>query len=238
MNGYFDTNFWFVILVQFIWFIVVFIKMKAQPSFLLCLVIGLVLSIPYGLAMDQIVGEKNRIFSYYGREDSWSFLLLNWIFSYGLAISTVFAAGLADFHSRKLPIIFLACLVLFVLLIETIYQTVSLEFTLLRMFVLGAILISAAEVAINASGRVGLLRSMPHLMPAFWKFWIFAILTGLVYESANHLFPLWKWENAAPSTSVNLALVVLFGYCALLYPMIAMQVVFEAIKRKLLKFRP
>lgn len=225
------SNFWLVIAVQFFWFAIVFLKERPSRSFLNCLSMGFLLGIPYGAAMDLLVGDHNTVFNYFGYENSWAFLLFNWLLSYGLAISTVLATGKIVLPKCRPSFTYVALLLAAAITLELIYQTSAIGGTLIRMIVLGAILLLLSEVLVSLLGRAGFLLGLFQGKVTFGRFWLFAFMTGLVYESANIVSPLWDWENEFPSSNENVVLVICFGYCALLYPIVAIKALLEMAEK-------
>lgn len=220
-------TFWAIIAVQLMWFIVVFVTRSPSRSLRNCLTMGLILGIPYGFVMDLLIGEHNTIFNYFGYEDSWLFLLMNWLLSYGLAIATIFSLGSMGIPRQSPSWTFVVTLLLIALAMELLYQTLAIDGALLRMLFLGAILLILSEVVFAVAGKGGYLSNLLWGKVSFGRFWLLSFLTGLVYEVANLLTPLWNWENSFPSNNANIFLVVCFGYCVLLYPILAMRALVE-----------
>lgn len=219
------TNFVIVVSIQFLWFLAVFWALKPKQSFWYLLLVGLLLGIPYGLGMDLLVGGQNKIFNYYGKEQSWVFLLANWLFSYGFCISTVFVFAYRERPAKRTSKSLFFGLALLLCACAVAWRIAVIDITLLRMVWLGLILILASELVYLAYQKMGYVERLLRLDGKIWSFWLFSILTGVVYEIANFAFPLWAWDNQFPTREINLILIIVFGYCVLLYPIMAMKLI-------------
>ncbi len=221
-------GFWIVILAQAFWFLVTTVALRNTEKTLVFLFAGLALGIPYGLAMDSLVGYRTGIFNYQGLEDSLSFLFLNALLSYGLAISTMFnfvpflTSGIAINRRFSYFFILIGSSVLF---FHARFGGVS---PLVDMFSVGVIILCFSDaVFILFSGKCMTL-NLVSLNESLIRIGMFSAATGAFYEATNYFARLWVWENDFPSQGINFLMIVLFGYFVLLFPMLVLAFVFQS----------
>lgn len=215
-------NFVLVVGAQLLWFLVVALRYRSLSRAPAHLALGAAIGIPVGAVFDVAIGKFHAIFHYAGLEMQGPFVLVNAIFSYGLAIATVLARGVEPmprFRGRRRRMALLAASFLFVLVV---WLPLDRWPPIAAMFLAGAIILAFAESVCLAMGRKGALALF---VEGRWSpaatIWAFSVVTGLVYELANYFFPLWIWINQAPTPAGNLALIVAFGYFVLFYPIFA-----------------
>ena len=222
-----------VIAIQFVWYCLVSILRGTASSFFRRLAIGALAGIPIGVAFDIAIGQAASIFHYSGLELHGSFLILNSIFSYGLAVATVLSMRVGDTPPQvsgrwaiALGGTCLAVLLSIPLALGNLSAAVA-------MLLAGALILALTEAAAAAVGRQGYICQLAfgRGVPAA-QILTFSALTGLVYELANHFFPLWVWTNQVPTPTGNLILIVLFGYFVLFIPIFTIAGVARSYRRK------
>ena len=91
---------------------------------------------------------------------------------------------------------------------------------ILRVFSAGGAILAAGEIAALWLDRRGPIVALFLGQPAYLvRLWIWSAAIGLVYETANHVFPVWVWglleTHSLPTTEL---LIVGFGYVVLFHP--------------------
>jgi hypothetical protein len=216
-HGY--ANFAAVIAVQLMWLTSVTLAQGAMSALPRRLALGAIAGLPLGIVFDVIIGNAASVFHYSGMELEGSFLLLNSVLSYGLAVATVLtvnARGLPRSTGRRPWFVLagagVATAIGFFLLLQGRSPMVT-------MFLVGTLVLIASEGAAHAMGRQGYVQQ---LASGRWRpiarIWVFSVATGAVYELANHFFPLWVWANKSPTLAGNMLLIVAFGYFVLFVP--------------------
>lgn len=222
-------NFWVIIAVQFCWFLTVTAWYGNIRKVIKFILFGGILGIPYGFAMDAIIGHHHEIFAYGSLGQSESFLFLNALFSYGLAISTTFnlnyLVGKGGLHSNR-QAFYLTIVAVAVIVAKNKF---GVDGILLSMFIFGIAIISFTEAMfIFSSGRGLLIDIFTGRVRVAWLF-LFCFLTGSIYETANLFFPLWEWQNDFPSVTGNTILIAALGYFVLIYPMLFISYTFQSL---------
>lgn len=220
-------NFVAVIAIQFLWFAFITLTCGSLSAAPRRLMIGALVGLPVGLAFDLVIGWAGSIFHYAGLELKGPFLLLNSLLSYGLAIATVLMMNVGCIspyvgRHRRLAFAF-ACLALALLSLPLLLLPVDARSPILAMLLIGASVLAVSEVVALVLGRTGYLLQFAEgrWNPAL-QVWLFAIATGVVYETANHFFPLWVWVNQSPTPAANMFLIVVFGYFVLFLPIFSL----------------
>lgn len=221
-----------VIAVQFLWFFLVALGRVSVGRALRHLAVGGAAGIPLGLFFDLAIGKYASLFHYANFPTTGGFMLVNGIFSYGLAIATVLslqAEELPPWPGGRKGIALLAASLAFSL---ALLMPVDQMPPLAGMFLLGALVLLFTEALGLASGRMGYMAQAwrGRFRPAT-RIWLFSVVTGLVYETANHAFGLWVWENRFPTPAVNLLLIVLLGYFVLLLPIFTFSAVLSGLNQ-------
>jgi hypothetical protein len=183
----------------------------------------LLASIPFGFAYDLLPGWYIGAFFYPDGTWSVAFLLANAVLSYGPAICTAYLFPIeASASSRGTMVILIYLAVSTAALVLSVILPGPL---LLRIWLISVGLICLAEVSYAARNRDGVLsqllkkRRRPFLILFTWS-----VLLGLVYEGANFLFPVWRW-NLSPIPQPYSELCILFGgYFVLFYTLNALAV--------------
>lgn len=178
------------------------------------------LGLPLGLIFDVVIGRFSFVFTYEPFVPTWMFYLLNGLFSYGLAVATVslIPEKLPQHSSRKnlqytLPITAL-CLILML-------RPFMLP-DLVALFVRGALVLAIAESAAIWCRIQGpfTLAAKGHLSPLV-RLWVFSVILGLVYETANAVFPVWRWRPLdGISYLFHETIMILAGYFVLAYAIV------------------
>jgi hypothetical protein len=174
--------------------------------------------IPFGAAFDLVIGRYHGVFSY--PHDSFIFLCLNGLLSYGPAICSawLFPSRVHQHSSPTLRIggaLVAACVIVFAYLANP-----TTNVTLIDLFVIGSEILIFAEALALLFGRVGPIlalamhdfRSLPSLILA-------SIAVGATYEAANSYLGLWSWHPLV-SGWMGEAIVVFLGYFVLFHPML------------------
>lgn len=230
-------NFVAVIAIQFLWFAFITLTRGSLSAAPRRLVIGALVGLPVGLVFDVAIGWAGSIFHYAGLELKGSFLLLNSLLSYGLAIATVLTMNVGGMppyvgRHRRLALA-VACLALVVLSLPLLLIPVDARSPMEAMLLIGASVLAVSEVVALLSGRTGYLLQFAEgrWKPAL-RIWLFAIATGVVYEITNHFFPLWVWANQSPTPIVNMLLIVVFGYFVLFLPIFSLMGILRSYRGK------
>jgi hypothetical protein len=177
-----------------------------------------------GVGFEQLMGAAWNIFLYPDVPQTVAFLLLNSAFSYGAALITAWLlpCATATHDSNGLRLLAAAGLAALV----GIFVPLGLGDIpqLIRVFVAGALTVTAAELSAAILGHVGPLLAITRaqFLPLACLALCSAVI-GSIYETANYLFPLWRW-NLGPDIPNWTAetLVIVFGYFVLLHPMLVL----------------
>jgi hypothetical protein len=174
-----------------------------------------------GLVFERLMGAVWNIFQYPEVTQTVAFLLLNSVFSYGTALFTAWLlpCSMPTHDSTRLRVAAAVFLTALVGIFAWLDPTISSQ--LVRVFVVGALTVTAVELSAAVLGRVGPLLAMtrgqfsPLACLATWS-----LAIGAIYEAANYVFPLWRW-NLGPDIPDWTAeiLVITFGYFVLIHPM-------------------
>jgi hypothetical protein len=177
-----------------------------------------------GVVFERLMGAVWNIFLYPDVPQTVAFLLLNSAFSYGTALITAWLlpCAMATHGSKRLRLLAAAGLAALV----GIFVVLGLADTpqLVRVFVVGALTVTAAELSAAILGHVGpLLAITRRQFSPLACLALCSIVIGLIYEAANFLFPLWRW-NLGPDIPDWAAetLVIAFGYFVLIHPMLVL----------------
>jgi hypothetical protein len=188
---------------------------------LLCLTL---LGTGMGVIFERLMGAVWNVFVYPEVPQTVAFLLLNSLFSYGTALITAWLlpCRMGTHGSTWLRLLAAACLAAMI----GAFVLLGLADTpqLVRVFAVGALTVTAAELCAVILGRIG-----PLLAVTRGQFSPLACLTlcslviGLIYEAGNYLFPLWRWNlgPAIPDWAAE-TLVIGFGYFVLIHPMLVL----------------
>lgn len=195
------------------------------------IMLSLVFGLLFGFAFDSIFGllglytytVNNSSSIINGTGLTLGQLMLNDIFSFGLAASTVYCllpkkVKIKRFIYKKISMIIFS--VIFILSCAGLYFVPK---SIISLFLGGLAVISFGEgfaIMCNESGPfVSLMRTRKFL--SFVTFWINCISVGLLYEFVNWFFPFWVWlPNMEYSHITVESLVILFGYFVVLHPMV------------------
>ncbi len=152
-------------------------------------------------------------------------LIVNGILSYGLTVATAYyitpqvTRRLTGTQKRIATAGYLGALFVCVFLAMTQHNQI------IDIFLYGAVIVLGAEVLVTSLSYPGVLTSFlvygDYLRP--FRIWLCSIFIGFVYEVTNGLLPFWSWlpHSSYQRGEVEI-LVVVFGYVALLYPMIVL----------------
>lgn len=217
LGGY--QNFAAIIVVQLLWFLLVALRSGTLPAVPRHLAIGAIAGLPLGAVFDVAIGKFGNVFHYAGLELSGPFVLLNAILSYGIAVATVLSIGgtkMPPYEGRRRRPAMIAASVM---LAVAIWLPIESLTPITTMFLLGALVLVFSEaLSIAAASRGYLYQLIFGSARPMVRIWVFSVSTGLVYEVANYLFPLWVWINRTPTPSGNFLLIVIFGYFVLFFP--------------------
>jgi hypothetical protein len=218
-------NFFFVVTGQLVLFGVLARIRGLQISKALRLaLLSMLLGLPIGLVFDIFIGHYQSIFSYDGMPNTHVFFAMNGLFSYGLAIATVWLlpVPLAQHYSNGFRV---GGLVLLGLAISTMISLISMTLPiLLTMFAWGILMILCSEGLAALAGRTGPIMALAKQQPRpFFVLWAASISIGAFYEGLNWIFPLWRWHV---SNSINYwsieGLIISVGYVVLFQPMLVL----------------
>lgn len=189
-----------------------------------------------GLLFDVIFGALG-VFSYQSKNPNNSFyatglslyqLILNGIFSYGLAIATAryitpkIRAGKKD-TIKKNTIKKDTALVLALLVLISFGLSFLYTFGISTLFMYGVGILALGECILVLTGKSGPFVSLVFTRnySSFMRLWANSILIGFLYEMVNLLFPFWIWLPRFYPSQVGLEfLIIIFGYMALFHPII------------------
>lgn len=178
------------------------------------------LGLPLGLIFDFLIGRFGFVFTYEPFFPAWMFYLLNGLISYGLAVATLslIPEKLPPVSSRKnlqytLPI---AALCLVLMLRPFILPDLA------ALFVRGALVLAVAESAAIWRGIEGpLTLAVKRRWSPLVRLWVFSVILGLVYETANAVFPVWRWRPLdGISYRIHETIMILAGYFVLAYAIV------------------
>lgn len=216
-------SFWTVIVVQAAWYAILCLQFGVSPARALKnIAISGLYAAPLGLVFDMSVGKYTDIFYYIAFPNRITFLLTNWIFSYGFAIASV----------RIVPIVWISInsrlprpmgAIPFVIAVLGLYRLPTYDLSpLLVMYLAGGLLLVAGEALLWMSGKKGpLLQLTSGTCGSFLRLLGFSIATGLVYETANYVSPLWIWRGHNPLDLSTAIQIVGLGYFVLLHACLA-----------------
>jgi hypothetical protein len=188
---------------------------------LLCLAL---LGTALGIVFERLMGAVWNIFLYPDVPQTVTFLLLNSLFSYGTALITAWLLPCRMGTHGSTWLRLLAAVSLAALIGAFVLLGLADTPQLLRVFVVGALTVAAAELSAVILGRVGPLLAVTRRQFApLACLALCSIAIGLIYEAANYLFPLWRW-NLGPDIPdwAAEALVIGFGYFVLIHPMLVL----------------
>lgn len=178
------------------------------------------LGLPLGLIFDFLIGRFGFVFTYEPFFPAWMFYLLNGLISYGLAVATLslIPEKLPRVSSRKnllytLPI---AALCLILMLRRFMFSD------LVALFVRGALVLAIAEsAAISRRIEGPLTLAVKKQLSPLVRLWVFSVILGLVYETANAVFPVWRWRPLGGiSYLIHETIMILAGYFVLAYAIV------------------
>jgi hypothetical protein len=226
-------NFAIIITIQLCWFLIVSL-LRRDTHFYKKLFNGLLVGIPIGIFFDLIIGRFSNIFNYHGLENSHLFMIANGSLSYGIAIATanVFNKSSSFIENEFSRIsMFLISLAAFSMILVVPLTNLS---PLFSMFILGGLIIVCIEFLAMSFGICGpILLLTKRNCSGFISGLLFCWVTGIVYETANYIYPLWRWENQFPSSSINLFLIVFLGYYVLFHPIFTINRIAFLFRKKL-----
>jgi hypothetical protein len=208
-------------LVQFAVFLALRWGVGARPGSVQIFVLLFASGIPLGLAYDALLGLFGQIFTYPDVGNVPLFLLLNSILSYGSALCTAWLLPCASIAHSTGRIRIAAMLFLSVLIGAVAWFYAADMSSLVRVFLVGALVIVAAELIAMTRGQLGpALAITKGTVAPIVCLMTWSIVIGAIYETANFLFPLWQWnlDSTVPMWIVEI-LIIAFGYFVLIHPM-------------------
>jgi hypothetical protein len=200
-----------------------FAKVRRLSLHHVSIIIGpsLVFGLPFGLMFDLIIDCGASIFQYFLGQDI-TFLALNGLLSYGVAVATAarFPREVIRRRSQRLSRSDLAIILAAAILIGAGLLALRISGPLLEMFWAGTIVITFGEITALLAGWFGpVARLLRGEFRPFCSYWINSMVLGSMYELVNSSFPVWHWTLARsiPNWSVEL-FVIAFGYFVLFHP--------------------
>lgn len=214
-------HFGIVVAVEFAGFVLAALARRARPAEALrILATSAVVGIPLGFCFDFIIGGRLAVFGYEPLTHGWIFLLANDALSYGIALATIWLVPLTFREVRvsgaRRFAAGAAMALAFLLLVFA-----AARGSLGSLVLSGAAVLLLTEAVASLSGYSGVLEDSlrGHRSPLL-RIWLASIALGLLYETANALFPIWRWHALLGWAPVpKEALIILFGYFVLAYPM-------------------
>lgn len=213
-------SFLFVIFVQAAIFVGMALLGRVEGKVVVkSLKMGAAIGIPLGFAFDLIIGDHRQVFTYV-LPPTLIFLLANSILSYGLAIATIVVIRQDKDAQRKDKRFGVGSLLIISAIgIAIILRNIDAHL-ILAMFMIGAVVILGGEGASLFLGKTGpLLEALHGNWGEIARLWLASISLGIIYETANTIWPVWRWGAATllpmPWWSITL---ILFGYFVLFHP--------------------
>ena len=166
----------------------------AKPASLHIFVLLFAMGIPIGLIYDALLGLYGQIFAYPDVSNVPVFLLLNSFFSYGSALCTAWLLPCTSARHPANRARIIGSLVLLLLIVTAAWLYAGAS-SLVRVFLVGTLIIVAAELTALARGHLGPVFAITKgTMAPFACLMTWSIVIGVIYEGANFLFPLWQWN--------------------------------------------
>ena len=215
-------NFFLIVAVQLAWyFLICLINRSGLGTAGRHLLFGMVCGVPVGLLFDLVFCDIAGVFEYPAYM-GWRFLVINGLFSYGLSTATVFVcAGLVLSRTGGNRNATLYLHVVIALLCSCLALLSSSS--IIIVFSAGACILFTCEAILALLHANGAINALQHShMKPFGRFWALSVATGLVYESANLLYPVWAWSPFIVTPCITTGVIVVFGYFVLLYPALAL----------------
>lgn len=224
-------NFWIIIFVQTLIFLVFFFYKRRSLHSSLLKVLGLsgLFGIVFGFLFDTILG-KLGVYSYISSTIQENIFVtnlsllqlgINGLFSFGLTVAIAYVVTpksntVSTSIKNKVSILF-ALLILLLL-----YAISFLSPGLLILFLAGALILLIGELCMLMQFKMGPLLSLliKREFKVFLRIWFLIIVIGLVCESINFLVPFWVWLPGLGYDRMLLEfLIIVFGYVPLVHPM-------------------
>lgn len=216
-------SFWIVLAIQALWYTVLckYFQIPAKASLKNMVLCGFY-AIPLGLAFDLLIGEYSNVFNYVEFPNRSAFLLANWFFSYGLAIASVHVLPRLKPHASTKSQRLIGVILFLVAIIGLLKLPSIRLLTLHTMYLAGGLILFAGEAAMVIFGERGPIQLLTRgIYGPFLRLLAFSVLTGLIYESANHIAPLWIWNEQSPSRYIIEAQIIGLGYFVLFHACLA-----------------
>lgn len=216
------SNFALLVAAQLLVFVFTSILTRGSlPKAVRILWVSCLLGVPFGLVFDLLIGKYHAIFSYNALLHSWTFLLLNGIASYGLAIGTVWQLpatmrSLAVTRFKGLA----AFLIILAIVTAALLPVQSIPVAAVVLIVGATILVASEALAILWGKEAPLVALANGRIKPFVVVWIASVLIGLVYERVNQAVGIWIWGEVPPIPHwAYRSVIVALGYFVLLHPM-------------------
>jgi hypothetical protein len=215
-------NFAFLIAIQFA-VVAALLLYRAIPLRRAALILlrSALFGLPIGVCFDLLIGKYNTVFSYYPTPDVWTFYVLNAALSYGAAIATAWIVPGRLQPAKQAGLAWLTWLLFFASAALLLFLPVNRLPTLVVMFVGGGLVLVMAECAAAVASLEGAMLAALHGRPAqALRLWAIGIAVGAIYELANTVFPVWRWQPLPGlSHGMHELLIVTLGYVVLFYPL-------------------
>ncbi len=224
-------HFHIILLAQFIVFMTFAMCYRKKKKLLInSLVDALCLGLVLGIIFDLLCGLLNIHFYIGGNSVpfclcglSFAQLVLNGIFSYGLAVASAFyitppAHMINDVDQKRT----LQKLSLFIFLTAILLTIVLPKGSIVIFFAAGLAVVSAGELVMILRGYVGPIFSVfvTRQYKTLQKVWAQVIIIAMCYELANYLFNFWVWLPGSHYNQILLEfIVIVFAYAGLFHPM-------------------
>ncbi len=227
-----STNFLIIVIVQFFvyLFVVKITKQKFLPLRLIMVSAsaGTVIGLPFDILLGNLGLYTYLPNTIEGASNPTGLtfleLIINGIFSFGLAVATakLLANNFTSSQSRKIEI---ALVFPFSLLFLTaLYFCFILpKNSIALMFACGFFIVSLGELLLLLLRRRGLLAMLVNdfNIKKLVRVWLILFMIGLACEITNFFFPFWIWlPGHSHSTFLILTLMTTLGYIGVIHPMI------------------
>ncbi|HTZ20717.1 MAG TPA: hypothetical protein VMC06_07530, partial [Opitutaceae bacterium] len=190
------TNFVVVIAVQLVTLVIVAFLTKAKARTLLNRIpLALLCGVIIGLFFDFLVGKSAAVFDYVVPL-TLPFAIMNGLFSYGTAILTAEILPVKFISNQSIQLRRLLLFVFGMLSLGIICLTYRGHVAFLSALGSGLVLMGLTEVLLvlwrRQTGPLG--QCLMRHGNAFLSLWLWSVVIGTIYESANLVFHLWRWH--------------------------------------------
>lgn len=212
-------NFVVLVLSQVVLFLLVTYGLgvnKSNAKKALCW--GLILGAPLGYVFDRLFGLYFGVFDYY-METTLIFLLVNGMFSYGVALATVVLfvcwldVALVPQSSVAKRLVFMSLISVFLFVFTLLNPMSILGVTITSgLFVLVISDLGLSLLGVQSFSGMLVKRDLRKLI----NIYLFSVIMGMWYEAVNYVFPVWRWGLSDDFSKSTTELMVVFsGYLVL-----------------------